>query len=49
MKGNIVHSSPTIGIKRESIRNANKLIAVSGGKKRLKQYWQQKLEIKIVY
>lgn len=33
MKGNIVHSSPTIGIKRESIRNANKLIAVSGGKK----------------
>ncbi len=36
MKGNIVHSSPTIGIKRESIRNANKLIAVSGGKKKAK-------------
>lgn len=36
MKGNVVHSSPTIGIKRESIKNANKLIAVSGGKKKAK-------------
>lgn len=36
MKGNIVHSSLTIGIKNEHICNVDKLIAVAGGKKKAK-------------
>ncbi|WP_251862097.1 sugar-binding domain-containing protein [Clostridium sp. Marseille-Q2269] len=35
-EGNVVYSSPTIGIKRENIKNVDKLIAVSGGQKKAK-------------
>ncbi|EJO5347990.1 sugar-binding transcriptional regulator [Clostridium botulinum] len=36
MKGNVVYSSPTIGIKREGLKNIDKLIAVSAGQKKAK-------------
>ncbi len=36
MKGNVVHSSPTIGIKRESIKNANKTYSSIRGQKKAK-------------
>ncbi len=48
MKGNIVHSSPTIGIKREDIKNVDKLIAVSGGKEKAKAILAAELRNKTV-